>query len=137
MGADITEDCILGLDFLEGQVCFINIEDGVLYVRGVAVPLRYVSENGTITPCFRVVAVENVRVMPKTEAIIPARVLGYSGKAEWAIIEPNGNETVPGLVVGNVLATVHINAPMVPVRVNVADEMRNITAGTNLATVRQ
>jgi hypothetical protein len=76
---------------------------------------------------------EDIRVMPHTEAIIPAKILDYSGGSTLGIIEANHLEAIPGLMVGKVLAKLCSDELIVPVRVaNVAEEARDVVAGADL-----
>ena len=38
--ADIQDECILGLDFLELHRCMVDLRDNVLYIGGEAIPLQ-------------------------------------------------------------------------------------------------
>ena len=37
--ADITDECILGLDFLEKHDCHVHLKEGVLIIGGQEIPL--------------------------------------------------------------------------------------------------
>ena len=132
--AEISESCILGLDFLQQQCCQLNIEDGLLSMGDLQVPLLHTSMDDLDMSCYRVLAVEDVNIQPRTEAIIPAKVINYTGKNRWGIIEPADDEPIPGLVIGKVLTKLTNETTVVPVRiVNVTDEKRKVVGGTNLA----
>ena len=131
---DVREDCILGLDFLQQHDCHIDVKDMTIEVRNVTAPLSYLSNESLSFACSRVVAMEDIRVMPHTEAIIPAKILDYSGGSTLGIIEANHLEAIPGLMVGKVLAKLCSDELIVPVRVaNVAEEARDVVAGADLA----
>ena len=132
--ADINEDCILGLDFLIHHGCHLDIKDKLITVEDVTIPLPHMPGDGSDFGCYRVVAIENTYIKPYTEAVVPARVLGYSGQSNWGIIEPTVNQSISGLVVGKVLTTLSNRVPIVPVRMaNVSDEQQDILAGADLA----
>ena len=38
--ADIHDDCILGLDFLQSHKCLVNLKDGALTTGGEEIPLK-------------------------------------------------------------------------------------------------
>jgi hypothetical protein len=131
---DVREDCILGLDFLQQHDCHIDVKDMTIEVRNVTAPLSYLSNESLSFACSRVVAMEDIRVMPHTEAIIPAKILDYSGGSTLGIIEANHLEAIPGLMVGKVLTKLCSDELIVPVRVaNVAEEARDVVAGADLA----
>ena len=76
---------------------------------------------------------EDIRVMPHTEAIIPAKILDYSGGSTLEIIQANHLKAIPGLMVGKVLTELCSDELIVPVRVaNVAEEARDVVAGADL-----
>ena len=84
--ADIDEDCILGLDFLEQQGCYLDVTNRVMGIGDVRLPflVRSRDDNKAELLCYRVVALEDVSVQPRTEVVIPARVINYSGgKRLW------------------------------------------------------
>ena len=97
--ADISESC-MGLDFLQQQCCQLNIEDGFLSMGNLQVPLLRTSMDDLDMSCYRVLAVEDVNIQPRSEAIIPAKVINYTGKNRWGIIEPADDESIPGLLFG-------------------------------------
>ena len=67
--ADITDECILGLDFLEKHECRLYIKEGVLVMGQQQIPLTKVVT--TELRCCRVIAQETCTVAPWTETIIP------------------------------------------------------------------
>ena len=132
--ADIHENCILGLDFLNEHNCFLDLKDKVIKLGNISVPLLHVSDRDLDFKCYRVVALEDVSIPPQSEIIIPARVLTYPGGGEWGIIEWTTKRSIPGLMVGKTLATISERSPIVPVRmVNVSTEKRNIVSGKDIA----
>ena len=90
--ADISESCILGLDFLQHQRCQLNIEDGLLSMENLQVPLLRPSMDDFDLPYYRVQALEDVNIQPRTEAIIPAKVVNFTGETGWGIIESADEE---------------------------------------------
>ena len=100
----------------------------------VQVPLLHPSVDWVHTPCYRVIAAEEINIQPHTEAVIPAKVINYTGKDEWGIIEPADAESIPGVLIGKVLTLLRKESTVVPVRmVNVTEEKRKVLAGTDLA----
>ena len=132
--ADISESCILGLDFLQQQHCQLNITDGLLSMGNVQVPLLHPWTDSLDMPCYRVIALEEVNIQPHTEAVIPAKVVNYTSKNRWGIIEPADVESIPGVLIGKVLTQLREESTVVPVRmVNVTEEKRKVLAGSELA----
>ena len=86
--ADISDSCILGLDFLQQQHWQLNIEEGLLSFGNFQVPpLRPLTDDLGMG-CYRVIALEDINIQPHTENIIPAKVVDYTGKDFWGITEP-------------------------------------------------
>ncbi|CAB4016823.1 Hypothetical predicted protein [Paramuricea clavata] len=83
-----------------GMLASSQQDDMTIEVRNVTLPLLYLSNKSLSFACYRVVAMEDIRVMPHTEAIIPAKILDYSGGSTLGIIKPNHIEAIPGLMVG-------------------------------------
>ena len=132
--ADIHENCILGLDFLNEHNCFLDLKDKVVKLGNISVPLLHVSDRDLDFKCYPVVALEDVSIPTQSEVIIPACVLTYPRGGEWGIIESTTKQSIPGLMVGKTLATISEHSPIVPVRmVNVSTEKRNIVAGKDIA----
>lgn len=61
--AEITDECILGLDFLEKHGCQVDLRENVLVVGEEEVPLNK-PVRGLTMVCCRVVAKESVTVPP-------------------------------------------------------------------------
>ena len=132
--AEISESCILGLDFLRQQRCHLDITNGMLLMGNVQVPLLHSLSDDLDRLCYRVVALEDMNIQPHTEAVVPAKVVDYTGKSGWGIIEAAEEESVPGVLIGKVLTKLMNETPVVLVRmVNVTEEKRKVSAGTDLA----
>ena len=132
--ADISESCILGLDFLQQQHCQLNITDGLLSMGNVQVPLLHPWTESLDLPCYRVIALEEVNTQPHTKTVIPAKVVNYTGENRWGITEPADVESTPGVLIGKVLTQLREESTVVPVRmVNVTEEKRKVLAGSELA----
>jgi len=73
--ADIRDECILGLDFLQTHNCQVNLKDGSLIIGEEEIPLR--KSQATVEPtCYKVVLKEGVCIPPLAEAVIPVRLEG-------------------------------------------------------------
>ena len=130
--ADITDECILGLDFLCKHEGLLNLRDDVLRIGTQEVPLnclRSVSES----VCCRCVANVTVSVPPMSEMLIPARVDSDIKDTRWLLLEPeNVSLTHAGILVGKTL--VDLRHKEVPVRVlKLAEQSHQIRKGTPLA----
>ena len=86
--ADVSEDCLLGLDFLEQPDCSINVKYMVVKIEGKTIPLLHFGDESSSVTCYRVVAIEDIPAMLQTEAIIPVNVLDYSGGLTWGLLNP-------------------------------------------------
>ncbi|CAB4037019.1 Hypothetical predicted protein, partial [Paramuricea clavata] len=100
----------------------------------VQVPLLHPLTDDLNMLCYRVIALEDINIQPHTEAVIPAKVVDYTGKNGWGIIEPTDEESIPGVFIGKVLTKLTNETTVVPIRmVNVTEEKRKVLAGTDLA----
>ena len=71
--ADITQDGILGIDFMMKNKCDLIINKSCLKVKREEIPC-YMSSSSH-PPCCRVVLVENVSVPPESEIIVSGKPL--------------------------------------------------------------
>jgi predicted aspartyl protease len=83
--ADISESCILGLDFLQQQRCQLNITNGILSMGNVQVPLLHPLTDDLDMLCYRVIALEDINIQPHS-------------KSGWGVIEPADEEPIPGVL---------------------------------------
>ena len=84
--AEITDECILGLDFLEKRECLVSLKDNVLVIGLEEVALRKLRKRDTLV-CCRVTAKDTVMVLPQSEALVPGEVSGRGGvDARWAMV---------------------------------------------------
>ncbi len=125
--ADITDQCILGLDFLEANRCQVDLVERVLHVGGQQIPL-YKPCTGSPAKCYRVIASGEVTVPAGTEMIVPGQLVGEPLHSAWGIVESSRTE----LLVGKTL--VNLSHTEVPVRVlNVSEYPRHYKRGADLA----
>ena len=71
--ANITDECILGLDFLQKYNCQVFLKDGVLVMGNQQIPLTNSSPD--LPRCYRIIAKESCTVAPWTEAIVPGQIV--------------------------------------------------------------
>ncbi|MCG7876282.1 MAG: RNase H-like domain-containing protein [Candidatus Thiodiazotropha endolucinida] len=85
--ADITQDGILGIDFMIKNRCDLIISRSCLKVKGEEIPC-YMS-NGVQPVCCRVALVENVSVPAESEIIVPGKPLDHLDRNRLGIVEPS------------------------------------------------
>ena len=127
--ANISDECILGLDFLEQHECQVDLKTNALLIGGEEIPLQKPT-TATIT-CCRVIAKEPVRIPPRAEMVIPGRVDTQTA-GEWGLLEPEGAApSSRGLLVGKTL--VNLQHGVIPVRIlNLSFKEQRIKRGTEL-----
>ena len=130
--ADIHDDCILGLDFLQSHKCLVNLKDGALTIGGEEIPLK--KQPATAEPtCCKVVLAEHVQLPPRSEMVIPVKMEGAKADYQWGLLEQSTAPTrVDDVLVARTL--VNIQKEPVPLRVvNLSRHQRMIKKGTELA----
>ena len=130
--AEITDPCIVGLDFLLGHHCQVDIAGATLKVEGQSIPLLRTSERNR-PRCCRVVATENVVVPPRSESIVLG-TLTEVVSSSWGSVEAKKSiNSPPDILVAGTL--VNLRSPTsLPVRVmNLSDNSRRIKKGKHLA----
>ena len=98
--ADIVDQCILGLDFLQSNGCQVDLGTCILYVGVQQIPLHKASHS--YPSCYRVITSGEVTIPAATEVIVPGIVVNkppLSSAATWGVVEP----THPSLLVGKTL----------------------------------
>ena len=131
--ADIYDECILGMDFLQKYECLVDLKKKILQIGNEEVPLVKGRRPSTPT-CCRVVSETAVTLPPQSEVVIPAKVQESNPKFSWGIIQSDSSARLnqPVLVCR---ALVDVEHPTVPVRVmNLSSEPQNIRKGTHLAS---
>ena len=131
--AEIADECILGMDFLQSHSCLVDLKEGILRIGEEEVPLHtpQVSEPN----CYRCCTKSSVTLPPRSETVIPAQVEGeWMQDGRWAVLHPETNVfSQTGVMVGKTL--VNLQGEQVPVRLlNLSDKPRKIKKGTLLAT---
>ena len=85
--ADIQDECILGLDFLEPHECLVNLRNGTLQMGEEEIPLQKPAVVTTLTSC-RAVLETTVILPPQSECVVPAKMDGqWKHKPRWGIME--------------------------------------------------
>ena len=101
---DITDDCILGTDFLQPHGCLVDFRDGKLLVGDEEIPFMK-SRSQSDKSCCRVLLMECVDVPPRLETVVTARVEGSVGAAKWGLLEPGAatSRAADGVLIGRTL----------------------------------
>ena len=84
--ADIHDECILGLDFLQAHSCQVNLKDGSLVIGEEEIPLRK-SKASKEPNCYKAVLTEGVCLLPLAETVVPVRVDGAQADYRWGLLE--------------------------------------------------
>ena len=131
--ADITDECLLGTDFLEPHGCLVDFRDSKLLIGTEEVPFR--KSCSTFAPsCCRIILKECIDVPPRSEAVVMGKVEGSLGPARWGLVEPKAatSKAVDGVLIGRTL--VDLEKEAVPMRLmNISDIPHRIKKGTELA----
>ena len=77
--ADVYDECILGMDFLQKHECLVDLKRKILQVRNEEIPLIK-GRRSTIPSCCRVVSQTAVTLPPQSEVVIPAKVQDTNSK---------------------------------------------------------
>ena len=129
--ADIHDECILGLDFLQRHDCQVNLKGGSLIIGEEEVPLK---QSTPITPrCRKVTLTEGVCLPPLTEMVVPVRMERDVLFSSWGLLEP---VDVPRFCEGVLVARtlVDLREDRVPLRVmNLTEQEQRLDKGTQLA----
>ncbi len=128
---DISNEVLLGLDFLQSENCSIDITSNSLQWRGIELPLRDTSDRQW---SCRVTVIETVLVPAQTEMVIGGRLSEDERGVPYGMIEP-----ALGLVKRNNLmlapSLVSTKEGTVPVRLmNPTDTQATIYKGTTTGT---
>ena len=130
--ADIADECILGLDFLQQHDCRVDLKEGVLHIGTEQVPLQ---QPRVTKPTYcRCYTTTPITIPPSSEMIVPTKV--EAEWIRWAVLQPEETETTlthRGILVGRTL--VDLQRGNIPVRLmNLSQKPQHIQKGTPLAT---
>jgi len=135
--ADIEDECILGLDFLELHSCRLDLRDSVLYLNGDEIPLLKTGNCSVASAkTYRAVLDTTISLPPHSECVAPARVEGLqSSELKWGILEPQIKDAtcaLQGLIVGRTLVDLHQSTAVVRL-MNLSGQRRKVKKGTEVA----
>lgn len=134
--ADIQDECILGLDFLERHGCVVDLVDSTLHCDGEEIALQK-PISATPPRTYRAVLDVTVSLPPRSECVTSARVDGaQSAGTPWALVQPaadrQASSSLNGLLVGRTL--VDLRRSTVAVRLlNLTGQRRTLKKGTDIA----
>ena len=130
--ADINDECILGLDFLQANGCQVNLRDQALIIGDEEVPLQK-STTSPGRPCCRVKLVEKVHLAPLSESVVPVRVDQGGANYRVGLLEQDEALTpFDGLLVGRTL--VDLESDRIPLRMmNLSHQRITLPKGTEVA----
>jgi len=136
--ADISDECILGLDFLESHGCQVNLKDGALIIGGEEkIPLE--RSNMAMEPaCYKAILLDDVCLPLLSEMVLPVKVETAGSNSRWGVLGQSTSQEVSisgvsdCLLVGRTL--VDLYCERTPLRVmNLSSQQQKIPKGTELA----
>ena len=86
----ITADAILDLDFLEANICVLNLAKGEIVIANRTVPLLAKSHNTEVS-CRKITLVDNVNIPPRSEMEITGRIHSTTN-GTWLIEQPSSSK---------------------------------------------
>lgn len=135
--ADVTDPCILGLDFLMAHDCHVDIAGGALQIGQQEIPLVLDRQSNNQPSCRRVVVAETVEIPPRCESVVYGSLRNGGDVVDvWGSVGPlqqRNTHASQGILVGRTL--VDLRSPEgLPVRVlNLSDKVRYLKKGTEVA----
>ncbi len=132
--AEITEDAILGMDFLATFDCQIFPKRRTMVCNGEQ--LYDFDHHVEDAESNLVVATERIVVPPRSECIIPATAMDVSDNSKWSILEPRLSQHVKESKLLIARCLIDTEDPSIPVRVlNPSDHATTIHKGCTLAVL--
>ena len=124
--ADIHDECILGLDFLQSHDCRVDLNEGSLTIGEEEIPLRSASE----LVCHKAVLTEEVHLPALSETVVSVQMQDTKPRCGWGLLECS--KVPDGLLVARTLAD--LQRDQVPLRVaNLSQNPQVVKKGTELA----
>jgi dUTPase len=129
--AEITDPCIIGLDFLAGNNCRVDVAGALLQIGEVAIPMLQKKQNGL--RCCRVVATQNIKIPPRSESVIPGTLVGEIDST-WGSVGPRSKvKESDNLLIAGTLVNVGCRKNF-PIRLmNISDREQTIKKGKHIA----
>lgn len=130
--ADISNDGILGVDFLNAHHCDINMSKKCIKINGQKVHC-YARDKNSLSSCCRIAVTEDVTIPPEVEMIVPGKPIDMI-KETIGLVEPNNLFVEKsGLLVAKAL--VDLDKGRVPIRIiNLSKEPCTVYRDTVAAT---
>lgn len=133
--ANIQNDGILGLDFLEKNNCTVKLSDGILYIGSESKEIRcYKSAIDVLASCCecKIAVLEDIEIPPRCEMIVPGAIVHVDGypQGQYGIIEPAVKFVErKGLLVAK--SVVDISKEIIPLRmINLLDTPSKVYKGS-------
>ena len=130
--ADMHDQCILSLDFLQSHGCQVNLKDGALIIGEEKNPLKKPPAMHEPT-CSRAVLMEGVCLPPLSEVVVPVRMDRTEVDCRWGLLEQTTAPiSLDGVMIARTL--VDLRREQLPLRVmNLSYQPQIINKGTELA----
>jgi predicted aspartyl protease len=130
--ADISNEGILGMDFLAANNCDVHLSENSLCLKGESIPLFHYASNAK--SCCRISIRETTYVPPNTEIIAKGQLMDLISKDLVGLVEHTDKfVNKKGLLLAR--AIINLNKEEIPLRiVNVNDTPCTIYKGTIVAT---
>ena len=131
--ADIADECILGMDYLKPAGAVLDLGKGLMTIGDEKISLTGAKKDDEPV-CRRVVAAVTTALPPKSEAVIPVKLVdqGKDWKPGWGLLHSNHACPKNGLLVGRTL--VDLTHEVLPIRVmNMTTGTQKIKKGSDLA----
>ena len=130
--ADISNEGILGMDFLLAKVNSLNFKQLELKTDGGTIQCKTADDKSF---CVRVVTTDSVQIPAGHEIIVPGRVSRSLTTSKWAMVEPIKEGHLQTKGIGVARALVEYNE-IVPVRLLNAQQQRcTVKSGVAIATL--
>ena len=130
--ADINNDGIIGVDFLNANKCDVMLTKKCLNMNGEKIPC-FLKDQKSTHSCCRIAVSENITIPPESEMIVPGKIID-DVRGTLGVIEPKQSFVEKsGLLVAKAL--INVNVGEIPIRViNLSNEPHSLYKNTIAAT---
>ena len=128
----MSQNCLLGVDFLKQNGCIVDLADGMLRCGGGTTPLRYQTQAPSVC---RVAIEKNIALEPNKEAVLTARLSSTDSVGVAGVFEPRpGFEAKHQVLMARVVAR-PTPTGQVPLRVvNLSADRINLYGGQHVGS---
>ena len=129
---DVSQNCLLGVDFLKQNGCIVDLADGMLRCGGGTTPLRYQTQAPSVC---RVAVEKNIALEPNKETVLTARLSSTDTIGVAGVFEPRpGFEAKHQVLMARVVAR-PTPTGQVPLRVvNLSADRINLYGGQHVGS---